>query len=108
VKKTVFAILVVVGVLAAPDVYHLYRNARVKSAQPCWWKLMNIAGAKDQWAMDSGATSGAPVTDDNILPYLRNMPTCHVAGASYIIGRVGEEPKCTTHGTASHFNPDHY
>jgi len=48
------------------------------------------------------------VTLSNILPYLRAAPTCHVAGATYIIGKVGEEAKCTTHGTVSNFKPDHY
>ena len=54
------------------------------------------------------ATSGAPVTLSNILPYLSTAPTCHVAGASYKIGDVGEEPACSVHGTLSHFKPDHY
>jgi hypothetical protein len=107
-KKAIFAVLVVVGILAAANVCNLYRGMRVSSGQPCWGKLGNIAAAKDQWATDTGATSGAPVAVEDIVPYLRTMPTCHVAGATYIIGRVGEEPGCTTHGTVSHFNPDHY
>ena len=107
-KKVIFALLVVVGILAVAGVYRQYRGARIKASQPCWGKLVNIAAAKDHWAIDTGATSGAPVTVENILPYLRSMPTCHVAGATYIIGKVGEDPRCTTHGTVSHFKPDHY
>ena len=107
-KKAIFAVLLVVGVLAVAGVWHLYLGARVKAAQPCWGKLVNIAGAKDQWAIETRATSGSPVKVENIVPYLRSMPTCHVAGATYNIGKVGEEPRCTTHGTVSHFNPDHY
>ena len=107
-KKPILAVLVVVGILAVAGVYHLYRGASIKSAQPCWSKLVKIAGAKDQWAIETRATSGAPVRVENIVPYLSSMPTCHVAGATYIIGKVGEEPRCTTHGTVSHFNPDHY
>ena len=85
----------------------MYR-ARVKSAQPCWNKLVNIEAAKEQWALETRATPGAPVTLSNILPYLSGAPTCHVAGATYVIGKVGEEPRCTVHGTVSHFNPDRY
>ena len=107
-KKAIFVLLVVVGILAVTGVCHLNRGARVKAAQPCWGKLVNIDAAKDQWAKETGAASGAPVTVENIAPYLTSMPTCHVAGAAYIIGKVGEEPRCTTHGTVSHFNPDHY
>ncbi|MCL4177544.1 MAG: hypothetical protein KJ072_07330, partial [Verrucomicrobia bacterium] len=104
--KKVVLILAVVVVVAAGAFY--VQRSRVKSAQPCWGKLVNIEGAKEQWAIESKATSGTPVTVENILPYLANMPTCHLAGATYIIGKIGEEPRCTVHGTVSHFNPDQY
>jgi len=83
-------------------------RSRIKSSQPCWNKLARIGSAKDQWALEKRATSGAPVTIENILPYLGSMPTCHVAGAGYIIGGIGEEPRCTVHGTISDFKPDRY
>jgi hypothetical protein len=105
-KKAILA--VAVGIVVAAGAYHQYRSARIKSSQPCWSKLVNIAAAKDQWAIETRATSGAPVTVENILPYLPSMPTCHVAGAIYIIGKVGEEPRCTVHGTVSDFKPDRY
>jgi len=107
-KKTVLVILIVVGIAIAGGGYAFFRSARVKAAQPCWIKLVSIAGAKDQWALETSATSGAPVTVESIIPYLRAMPTCHVVGATYIIGKVGEEPRCTVHGTVSHFQPDRY
>lgn len=103
-KKIVAAVAVALVIGAA--VFYQHRPS-AKAAQPCWGKLAIIAGAKDQWALNTGATSGAPVTAENILPYLgRGILTCHVAGASYIIGKVGEEPRCTVHGTISNFNPD--
>jgi len=107
-KRAICTAMVLVGILAAAGGYKLYRGMRVSSAQPCFGKLMNIAAAKDQWATDTGATSGSPVAVETIVAYLRSMPTCPVAGAPYIVGRVGEEPRCTTHRTVSHFKPDHY
>jgi len=101
-------LIVAVAVAVAVGGYCVYRTQRVKAAQPCWIKLVRIAGAKDQWAAERGATSGTPVSVENILPYLDAMPTCHVAGATYIIGKVGEDPSCTVHGTVSHFRPDRY
>ncbi|SRR5258706_4197141 len=94
-------------VLAAAWLFYL-QGRRVKSAQPCWGKLVNIEAAKEQWAIETKATSAVPVTIENILPYLSAAPTCHVAGAKYIIGKIGEEPACTVHGTVSHFVPDRY
>jgi hypothetical protein len=104
-KKVV--LILAVAVVVAASVFYVQRS-RVRSAQPCWGKLVNIEAAKEQWAIESKATSGTPVTIENILPYLGSMPTCHVASATYIIGKVGEEPRCTVHGTVSHFNPDRY
>jgi hypothetical protein len=86
----------------------LIRTQRVKAAQPCWGKLVNIEAAKEQWALETHAAPGASVTLSNILPYLSGPPTCNVAGASYATGKVGEEPSCSVHGTVSHFKPDHY
>jgi hypothetical protein len=105
-KKVVLALAV--GIVLAAGAYHFWRGARAKSSQPCWHKLMNIASAKDQRVIEKGAKSGAPITAEDIMPYLQSMPTCHVAGATFIIGKVGEEPRCTVHGTVSHFNPDRY
>ena len=107
-KKALTGVLVVVVMVGAAGVYSLWRGARVKSAQPCWHKLVNIQAAKDQWALETHAAPGSAVTVPNILPYLSAMPTCPVAGATYIIGKLGEEPRCTVHGTVSNFKPDHY
>jgi hypothetical protein len=108
VKRLVIAGGLILAVVVAFGVYRFYHAPRIKASQPCWNTLAQIDSAKQQWALESGATSGAPVTVENILPYLQSAPTCHVAGATYIIGKVGEEPRCTFHGTISHFNPDRY
>jgi hypothetical protein len=108
VKRLVIAGGLILAVVIAFGVYRFYHAARIKASQPCWNTLAQIDSAKQQWALESGATSGAPVTLESILPYLRSAPTCHVAGTTYIIGKVGEEPRCTFHGTISHFNPDLY
>jgi hypothetical protein len=108
-KKLIATALIVVLsllALAAGRLFYL-QGRRVRSAQPCWGKLVNIEAAKEQWAIETKATSGA-VTLENIRPYLPAAPTCHVAGAKYIIGKLGDEPACTVHGTVSHFIPDRY
>ena len=107
-KKASLAVLIMVGIVLAIGAYRFYRGAKVKASQPCWGKLANIEAAKQQWAIDTSATSGTPATVEIIVPYLRSMPTCHVAGATFVIGKVGEEPRCTVHGTVSHFVPDRY
>ena len=107
-KKALIPVLVLLAIGLVAGLYHLYRGARVKSAQPCWNKLVQIEGAKEQWDLETKAPPGSPVTLSNIVPYLRATPTCNVASATYIVGKIGEEPKCTVHGTVSNFKPDHY
>jgi hypothetical protein len=107
-KKTLIAVLVVLAIAVLAGVCNVWRRESVKSAQPCWSNLLSIEGAKETWALETHAPPGTPVTLSNLLPYLSVAPTCPVAGATYIIGRVGDEPRCTTHGTVSNFKPDRY
>ena len=102
--KVILLILVLLGITAAG--LYIHRVKRAKSAQPCWNHLAQIQGAKEQWAIDNSATSGTPVTAERIEPYLKVMPTCHVDGATYVIGPVGKEVECTFHDTLSHYKED--
>lgn len=83
-------------------------GTRVKAAQPCSNNLMRIEGAKQQWALENKAKAGDTVALENILPYLGGTLTCNIPTGTYIVGKVGEEPKCTVHGTFSQFKPDRY
>jgi hypothetical protein len=107
-RRVPIAILVLVVIAVGGGVYRCYHGARTASAQPCWNRLRIIESAKGQWALETGATSGAPVTVESLTQFWGNMPTCHVSGATYVIGKVGEEPRCTIHGTVSDFKPDLY
>jgi hypothetical protein len=80
----------------------------VKAAQPCCNNLRQIEGAKDQWAIENQAKTGTPVTLENIMPYLKGTPRCNVTNGQYTVGKIGEEPGCTVHGTLSNFKPDCY
>ena len=56
-----------------------------------------IDAAKEQWALETGATNG-PVEVAGITRYMKGrMPTCPGGGA-YSVGKVGEDPTCTVHG----------
>jgi hypothetical protein len=105
-RKAVLAIFVFVGLALCASM--LIRTKTTRAAQPCWGKLVNIESAKEQWALETHAARGASVTLSNILPYLSAPPKCHVAGATYVLGKIGEEPSCTVHGTVTHFKPDQY
>ena len=60
-KRALIAVLVVVAIVAVAGFYSMYRGMRVKAAQPCWGKLVNIQAAKEQWSVDTHGSPGAPV-----------------------------------------------
>jgi len=116
---------------AAAGLFILCRGARVKASQPCWSKLVNLQGAKEQWALETHAAPNQSQNDRwsetgmgcrqrkdqrtaggrlDLLSYLSKFPKCP-AGEAYIIGTLGELPKCSHLGhdylgrkwTSSHF-----
>ena len=110
-KKAIIVFIIVFAIVVAGFGYRLYRASMQKSSQPCWNTLACIEGAKEQWALESRATPGTPVTFENIRPYLSypgGMPKCNVPGGTYIIGKIGEEPRRTVHGTVSDFKGNRY
>jgi hypothetical protein len=67
-------------------------------ANACINNLRQIDAAKNEWALENRKTNGI-VAENDIKPYLKldangNLPKCP-AGGTYIIGRVGEDVKCS-------------
>ena len=64
----------------------------------CVGNMRFIDAAKEQWALETGATNG-PVDVAGITRYMKGgMPTCPGGGA-YSVGKVSEDPICTVHGS---------
>jgi outer membrane lipoprotein-sorting protein len=68
----------------------------------CINNLRQIDAAKNQWALENRKTSGTPVTEADIKPYIKldangNLPKCP-SGGKYTIGKVGETPTCSIPG----------
>jgi hypothetical protein len=69
------------------------------SRNTCVNNLRQLQAAKEEWALENGKTNGTPVTVEDITPYIQldrdgYIPKCP-AGGTYILGRVGEEVKCS-------------
>ena len=94
----VSAILLVcfIVIILIPD----FATARYESNQnSCVNNLRQLQAGKMEWALETGATNGTPVTENDIKPYIQldlkgNIPLCP-AGGTYTIGRVGEDVKCS-------------
>jgi hypothetical protein len=69
------------------------------SQNACVNNLRQLQAAKEEWALENGKTNGTPVTVGDITPYIQldrngHIPMCP-AGGTYILGRVGEEVRCS-------------
>jgi hypothetical protein len=65
----------------------------------CVNNLRQLQAGKMEWALETGATNGTLVTESDITPYIQldsngKIPKCQ-AGGTYIIGRVGEDVRCS-------------
>lgn len=86
--------------------------------QICLYNLERLLDAKEEWARETGARRGANAPrvemlahkylrryeygrrhwcDDDTLRSPVNVPKCP-SGGQYIIGKVGELPRCSVHG----------
>jgi hypothetical protein len=62
----------------------------------CINNLLQINGAKEQWAADEKAEPGTAVVEAEIAQYIKGgaLPQCP-RGGKYTIGKVGELPRCS-------------
>jgi hypothetical protein len=64
---------------------------------PCANNLRVLDGAKQQWALENRLNKGDPVAWDDIKPYIKIPMVCS-RGGTYIMGLVGEPPRCFAGG----------
>jgi len=97
------ATVVVAGVFAAV-LPNFIRVRTTSSAAPCVIHLMQLDGAKQQWALEYRKTTNDVPTLEELPPYLKAVVVCP-QGGTYMLGRVGEPPRCSV-GGPSHTMPE--
>ena len=95
-KIIAFVGAVAVVLLAALVLPAFIRARNTSASNACVMHLRQIAGAKEQWAIENHKTTNDAVSWDGIKPYLSHeqVPQCP-DGGTYILGRVGEPPRCS-------------
>jgi hypothetical protein len=90
------ALFAAVSFVAAVYVNGAFFTVRAPRQRPaCIANLRMIQEAKEQWALETKRTNGAPGVDAEIDQYIKGgRPKCP-KGGSYIYGNVGELPRCT-------------
>jgi hypothetical protein len=106
----VLTFIFLVGLTVVFVIPEFIRAQYTTSANACINSLRVIDATKHEWALEKGKADDAIPTKQDLLPYFKDevFPVCP-AGGTYIIGRVGEEPKCSIGTSAwpnSHVLPD--
>ena len=106
-KPKVWITLAVVLCIVAIAIPSYVKARSTRSAHPCANNLRIIDGAKEFWAYTNHVTNlEAEVDEADVLPYIKghSVRHCNWTGTNaYIIGRLGEEPRCPVHGTITDF-----
>ena len=94
----IMIVVLIIGILLAIAVPNFIRAREQSRAKSCSANLKQIDSAKEQWAMDNKATTGAafasltPLIGQTL--YLKATPTCPSAG-SYTPGAISTDPTCS-------------
>ncbi len=97
----IMIVVLIIGILLAIAVPNFMKARESSRTKSCVANLKQIESAKEQWAMDTRAASGAAVTDANLFGaalYIKVKPLCP-SGGDYTIGNVDANPTCSIGGT---------
>lgn len=96
VVTSVFIFSIAVLVFIVPT---FLRAKRTTARNTCVNNLRQIDGVKSQWAVENKKTDADIPTREDVSAYLKSniFPKCPNGGI-YVIGKVGEDPKCSIGG----------
>jgi hypothetical protein len=76
-------------------------GARMQAVRAaCMNNLRMIEAAKAQWAIENSKPNGSVATWPDLQPFLPQAPRCP-QGGQYLLGTVGDMPRCSLHGAAA-------
>src|SRR5436309_1946966 len=97
----IMIVVLIIGILLAIAIPNFVKARETSRAKSCVANLKQIEGAKEQWAMDTKASSTAsPTATDLYGPYIRSTPSCPSSG-TYTIGDMTTRPSCSIGGTGT-------
>jgi hypothetical protein len=70
------------------------------SRPACLNNLLQIHGAKEQWAMENKASEGAPVDPAAVNQFIKGGPPICSSGGTYSYNPIGTVPACSWQGPA--------
>ena len=94
----VILLLAVFGLLIGVAVPNKIRADQKADVNRCRANLENLEFSIRKWAAKKELKEGSPVTLQDIQSFLgKELPRCPLGG-EYVLGSVGEPPRCSTEG----------
>ena len=94
----IMIVVAIIGLLAAIAIPNFVKARQTAQKNACINNLRQIDGAKEQWALETKATTNAAVADSAITDYIKggitNAKSCP-AGGAVVVNNVGTNPTCT-------------
>ena len=97
----IMIVVAIIGLLAAIAIPNFVKARATSQQNACINNLRQIAAAIDQWALETGQTTGAgpPTLTGQLTPYIKlnsnsSVPGCP-AGGTYSVYDVGNVPSVT-------------
>jgi prepilin-type N-terminal cleavage/methylation domain-containing protein len=94
----IMIVVLIIGILMAIAVPNFIRARETSRRNSCIANLKQMDSAKEQWAMDNKAASGAAVVMADIAgTYMKGPVTGPIcpAGGAYTVNVVGTNPACS-------------
>ena len=83
------------GLMAAIAIPSFMKARTTSQQNACINNLRMFEAAKDQWALETGTTNGAPVTMKDIAPYLKHPDAMKCpGGGQYKLNAIGNNAVC--------------
>ena len=88
-----------IGILSAIAIPNFVKARGTAQQNACINNLLQIDGAKQQWALENKKTDTDTPTHEDLKPYLANkrFPICP-AGGEYTINPASKRPECSHEG----------
>ena len=96
----IMIVVAIIGLLAAIAIPNFVKARTTSQMNACINNLRQIAGATQQWALETKQAPDAAVAYTDIAPYLKSSVTCPAGGSaatfatSYTLNGVTNNPTC--------------
>ena len=95
----IMIVVAIIGLLAAIAIPNFVKARATSQQNACINNMRQITAAVNEWALETGQTTGATVANTDLTPYIQlnsnsSIPGCP-AGGTYVLQPVGNLPQVT-------------